>query len=243
METEVRSSLTVPVDEVIGWDVGNWCGCLDYWYPWLSSVDRNTGNILVLGERGGGISLWLALLGFRVLCTDRTAPSKEVYQLHGRWHVREKMTYSEVDIFQIPFPDNHFHVVVCKSVIGGLKLKFKDPATRSLENQKLAVEEVRRVLKPGGVFLGAENMVGTRFHEALRKTRHKGRAGWRYLQPPEIQWLFHDYARCEQKPWGFLGTHWPKFFGLNKITKAADAALSRILPPAWLYISFIRARK
>jgi SAM-dependent methyltransferase len=153
------------------------------------------------------------------------------------------VTYSKVDVFEIPFPDNYFDVVGCKSVIGGLKLKFKDSATRSLENQKLAVEEVRRVLKPGGVFLGAENLVGTAFHDALRKIRHKGRDGWRYLKSSEIKWLFDGYTLCEQQAWGFLGTNWPGVLGLNSMAKAADAALSRILPAAWLYISFIRARK
>ncbi len=157
--------------------------------------------------------------------------------------MQERITYGSADVFSLAYLDNQFDVVACKSVIGGLSRDYKDRSTRTLENQKLAMAEIGRVLKPGGLFLGAENLTGTKVHMGLRKLRTKGKLGWRYLRLSEIGWLFDSFSRCEQKPYGFLGTYWPKACGLNALCAAADGWLSRILPASWLYISFIRARK
>jgi len=234
--------VTLPVAEIISWDVANWSHCLSYWQPWVEPLDRTSSRVLVLGERSGGISLWFALLGFDVICSDYRLPGDDVRQFHQRWLVQERVTYAAVDMFSIPFPDNHFDVVACKSVIGGLKVDYKDPSTRSLQGQQMAVEEVRRVLRPGGIFLGAENLVGTGLHAGARHLRYKGRVGWRHLRLSEVRWLFGNYSVCEQLPWGFLGTHWPSRL-LNRMTALMDRYVSRWLPADSLYISFIRARK
>jgi SAM-dependent methyltransferase len=230
--------------DIIGWDVRNWSGCLDYWLPWLDALSRKTAKVLVLGERNGGISLWFAKLGFEVLCTDYQMPGAHVPAIHQRWAVQERIKYARADVFHLPHPDDCFDVVACKSVIGGLCLDYKDNSTRSLENQKPAVMEIRRVLKPAGIFLGAENLAGTGAHMFLRKRRSKkGNLGWRYLGLKEIQWLFDGYSECQLKAHGFLGTHWFNGRGLNGLCAAADGCFSKILPADWLYISFIRARK
>jgi SAM-dependent methyltransferase len=231
------------LDDVIGWDVPNWSGCLSYWQPWLTDLSKRTAKILVLGERDGGISLWLAKLGFDVLCTDYRPPGERAQSLHRRWEVQKHMTYASADVFKLAYPDDCFDVVACKSVIGGLALDYKAVSTRTLENQKLAVMEIRRVLKPAGIFLGAENLTGTGVHMFLRKVRSKGNLGWRYLRISEIRWLFDGYSDCQQKSHGFLGTHWFAGRGLNGLCASADACFSKLLPGDWLYISFMRARK
>ena len=221
----------------------------------------------MLGDRMGGLSLWLARLGYNVLCTDYSPLDNAVRLLHERWQVQDRIVYVSADVFGLKYPDDYFDMVTCKSVIGGLSLDHADALTRSLENQKLAVEEIRRVLKPGGVFLGAENLTGSKCHMAMRKflsnrllfwrylrrgnsipvawrkMRLRSALGWRFLQMSEIQWLFEGYSQCEQKPHGFVGTHWPQWCGLNLLCAPLDRCLSRILPASWLYISFIRARK
>lgn len=231
------------LQDVIGWDVRNWSRCLAYWRPWLESLDPGTAKVLVLGERNGGISLWFATLGFNVICTDRQMPGTNVHTLHQRWKIEERVSYAGADVFKLGYPDDYFDVVACKSVIGGLSLTYKNAATRTLENQKLAVMEIRRVLKPTGMFLGAENLTGTGFHMLLRKTRTKRKFGWRYLKMREIRWLFEGYSDCQQESHGCLGTQWFRQDGLNALCGWADRFLSRILPSGWLYISFIRARK
>jgi SAM-dependent methyltransferase len=231
------------LDDIIGWDVRNWSGCLFYWQPWLDKLNVKTARILVLGERNGGISLWFAKLGFDVLCTDYPLPSEQVQSLHKRWEVQDRIKYARADVFNLAYPDDWFDVVSCKSVIGGIALDYNDNATRTLENQKLAVMEIRRVLKPGGIFLGAENLTGTGVHMWMRTIRTKGNLGWRYLKISEIQWMFDGYSECQQKAHGFLGTHWFRGRGWNAPCALADGCFSKILPAHWLYISFIRARK
>jgi SAM-dependent methyltransferase len=240
----------LPLDDIFEWDVDNWSKCLPYWEPWLTRLDRDTARILAVGERDGGLSLWFALQGFQVLCTDYHMPGERARLSHERWMMQDRIAYAAVDAFNIPYPENHFDVVACKSVIGGLVLQRKLLETRTLENQRLAVEEIRRVLKPGGMFFGAENLAGTKIHQFLRWMKHGPELGWRYLRTTEIQWLFESYAVCQQKPWGFvgspwwkLGSHWWRFERLTPCIRVIDACLSNVLPRDWLYISFIRARK
>jgi SAM-dependent methyltransferase len=235
----VTPAPALPVADIIGWDVANWGQCLPFWEPWVAGFDRSSSRVLVIGDRHGGISLWLALLGFDVLCTDYEVPGDSARTLHERWRVGSRMSYSAVDAFDIHHEPNSFDVVASKSVLGGLRYRSE----RSLEGQRVAVEEMRRVLKPGGVFLGAENLTGTRAHAALRSVRPAGQAGWYYLRASEIRWLFEDFSACEQMAWGFVGTRWPQRFGINRMAALLDVRLSRWLPADWLYISFLRARK
>ena len=240
---ESMVDIFLPLDEIFEWDVDNWSKCLPYWEPWLTGLDRDTARILTLGERNGGLSLWFALQGFKVLCTDYNIPGKGAQLSHERWMVQDRISYAAVDAFKVPYPENYFDVVACKSVIGGLRLQHKQPETRTLENQRLAVEEIRRVLKAGGIFLGAENLTGTKIHQFLRWMKYGPELGWRYLRTTEIQWLFENYSFCQQKQWGLVGSPWRKFDRLNPLSRVIDACLSNVLPGDWLYISFIRARK
>ena len=51
-----------------------------------------------------------------------------------------------------------------------------------LRDLKRWAEVVAHFLKPGGIFLGAENLTGTKFHLAMRMKRKRGNLGWRYLR-------------------------------------------------------------
>jgi SAM-dependent methyltransferase len=150
--------------------------------------------------------------------------------------------YLQVDAFHIPFLDDSFDLVACKSVIGGLKTVYRDASTRSLAGQKLATNEIRRVLKPGACFLGAENLRATKVHQMLTWLHRRGRVGWRHLTQGEIRFLFGDYQRLHLRPYGFLGTR-SRWSGYNRLTGGIDRVLSEWLPGRWLYIAFIVAQK
>lgn len=230
------------VRDVIEWDVYNWAHATEHWEAVAQLENISQGKVLCLGERNGGLSLWFALRGFSVVCSDRGGPSDTARQLHARHGVADRIEYADIDIFRLPYADDAFDIVACKSVIGGLKLVYKDATTRTLENQKLAVDEVFRVLRPGGYFLGAENMRGSTLHRWARKLRKGKKIGWRHLATDEVRWLFADFASCELRFFGLFGSY-HRLDVINRIASTADRVISNLLPKSWLYICFIVARK
>ncbi len=228
--------------DIIEWDVRSWSRCLDFWAPVVRLQDTNSAQVLTVGERNGGISLWFALQGFNVICTDRGGPTRQASELHRRYGVSDRVAYADVNIFSMPYSDASFDIVACKSVIGGLKAVYRDAATRTLENQSRAVQEIHRVIKPGGYFLGAENLVGTWFHRNTRYWVKHGRVGWRHLTRPEIDRLFACFKVVEQRPYGFLGSR-STLLGLDCLSAMIDSRVCPLLPVDWHYISFIRAKK
>ncbi|MFZ1809261.1 MAG: methyltransferase domain-containing protein [Cyclobacteriaceae bacterium] len=231
------------VRDCIQWDVKNWSQSLKYWQPILDAMnDKNNGRVLCLGERDGGLTLWFALLGFQVVCTDIYGITESARELHKSYNVSHRISYNETDIFKINFPTDYFDIVACKSVIGGLKTTYSDSRTRTLENQKLATLEINRVLKNGGFFLGAENLRGSPLHQLYRKKIKGKRIGWRHLSRQEVTWLFADYSYLKHRSFGFVGTFYKRHF-VNSIGYNLDKLLSKILPHDWLYIDFIIAKK
>ncbi len=228
------------LEDVIEWDVPNWSGVLPFWKQHLPDK-QNDLKILTIGERNGGLSLWLALQGYAVMYSDVHEPREEAIALHRKYGVQDIISYEQVDVFSMPYEDNSLDAIVCKSVIGGLKLVYKDRRTRTLENQKKAVEEIRRVLKPGGVFLGAENMKGSPLHHFYRKYKGLDK-GWRYLSLEELEYLFSGFSKLESKQFGFLPST-TSLKGLNKIAGRLNVLLALCLPASWQYISFLSALK
>lgn len=220
----------------------SWSRCLEFWAPLVQSIEPASARVLTVGERNGGLSLWFALHGYRVICSDLGGPTLQARKLHQKHGVGDLITYGDLNVFSIPHEDSSFDMVACKSVIGGLKLVRRDATTRTLDNQARAVAEIHRVTKPGGVFFGAENVRGTPFHRWLRLLAKRGRVGWRHLCPSEINVLFAEFESVEQQVYGFLGSRFTAW-GLDRVTSAMDAFVCPRLPKNWQYITFIRARK
>lgn len=231
---------SLPLKDIIEWDVENWSKALPFWERFLPRPGPHL-KILTLGERNGGLALWLALKGYNVIYSDRVPPKQTAINLHEAYKVSDKVTYLEIDVYNIPFDDNTFDVILCKSMIGGLKLSYHDKKTRTLDNQKIACEEIKRVLKPGGIFLGAENMRGSFLHQRLRAIKGKLKE-WRYLSCSDVRYIFSNFYTVDLKCYGFLGTKHPSNL-INKISGGLNSLLSGLLPPGYLYISFIAARK
>ena len=226
--------------DIIEWDIPNWSKALSFWAAHLPRMEA-APRILTVGERHGGLSLWLALKGYKVVYTDVHDPRPEAVALHKKHKVSHLIDYASVDVFRMPYEANSFDAIICKSVIGGLKLVYKDRRTRTLENQKLATEEIRRVLKPGGVLLGAENMLGSPLHQYLRKRQGK-HLGWRYLSPADIQYLFSAYSAVNTCYYGIIPATTPSNF-LNNCLGKANELLTPLFPEKYRYIGFIAAKK
>ena len=125
--------------DIFQWEVRTWSRALRLWEQHLP-VERPF-EVLGIGEREGGLSLWLATKGGLVTCTDLGALPPATHELHVRYGVTDRISYAQADATALPFADGSFDVVVFKSVIGALGTK---------ERQLTATREMHRVLRPGG---------------------------------------------------------------------------------------------
>ena len=65
------------IDDIIGWDIASWSEFLPFCEKFLDS-DPIGKQALEVGARGGGLSLYLALKGYEVVCSD---PRSREFQL------------------------------------------------------------------------------------------------------------------------------------------------------------------
>lgn len=229
----------LPLEKIIEWDIPNWSQALIFWQSVLPANPDQ--KILLLGERNGGLTLWLTLQGYNVISSDYDGITPDGIAMHQHYKVTHLIDYRKINIFEIPFVDNYFDFVVCKSVIGGLKLEKCNRNTRTREAQYMAIKEVNRVLKKGGYFLGAENMKGSWMHSWLRKIT-KRNLGWRYLTRDDLNYFFNTFEELNVKYYGFFGTLF-KGSRIKKTIGILDRAIDKVLPSGTKYISFIIAKK
>lgn len=104
------------------------------------------GRVLDVGCGCGGLGLLLAhylpsaqITGIDTNPTLLTGAADLAFDLHIA-----NTSFQEADAYQIPFESDHFDAVVCQTVLTHLS----DPAA--------AIEEMTRVLKPGGVMMAVE---------------------------------------------------------------------------------------
>lgn len=212
--------------DIIQWDIKNWSKCLRFWeaHADLSSPKK----ILALGEREGGMSLYFALNGHDVICSDYNPMPETTKKMHADYGVVDKISYQKIDMKAIDLPNESVDVVVFKSVIGALG---------NIEDQQIALKEIYRVLKPGGTFLFAENLEGSKLHSYLRKKFVSWGERWQYVTQKEmIQWN-DSFTDVKTKAQGVIG-----LFGRSetqrKFLAGIDSILTPITPKKWRYILF-----
>ncbi|KAB2907677.1 MAG: class I SAM-dependent methyltransferase [Ignavibacteriales bacterium] len=180
------------ITDVIDWDVVNWRKCLPFFEK--DNFCFAGKKALAIGEKDGGLSLWLAAKGSSVISTDLNGVSDRAKEKHAAYHLQDKIKYSEQNILSLNYPDETFDIVIFKSVLGALREK---------EKQQAAINEIRRVLKPGGTLFFAENLVSTSLHTFLRKKFIKWASYWRYITISEAKELCAEFTRVETKTAGF----------------------------------------
>jgi SAM-dependent methyltransferase len=227
------------IKDIIEWDVPNWSQLVKFWSPSIDAQPR-TKKVLAIGERNGGLSAWLALKGFDVLCTDRMGPTEDARSLHQRLGIADKVAYRQLDILQCADETEKFDMIIAKSVIGGLKAEYDDRTTRSFDVQQRAVDNIYRLLNDGGYFFSAENMRGCLLMDGYRRRAGKN-YGWRYLDTGEIDILYSRFRHKDVQSFGIF----PTLFH-NDVINTFSFRLNRILqflPHSYKYISFVAARK
>lgn len=235
-----RTKNDFPVQEIIEWDVRNWSQLMHHWLPVLEQLPRDS-KVLAIGERNGGLSLWLALMGFQVTCTDITDVAASATPLHVKYGVQDRIEYRQLDIVNDEWEAGQFDIIIGKSVIGGVKPTRSRSSSRNFEALEQAMHNIHRLLKPGGYFFSAENLQGGLLNRYMRK-RLKGGKGWYYLSLPELNRLFNAFSLVQTKTFGIL----PTFFSsksVNMFMYFINRSLQPVLPDSSKYIAFTIARK
>lgn len=220
--------------DIIQWDVRSWSKALTYWDE---NIDWDSvQNGLELGGREGGLSLWMALKGKTVVCSDLEDVKSTAEPLHTRYKVNDLITYQDIDATNIPY-ENHFDVIAFKSIIGGIG-RNNNP-----EIQAKVFKEIYKALKPGGKLLFAENLVGSRLHQGLRRKFIKWGSSWRYISLDEINGFLSDFSSVDLKATGVMATFGRNESQRNMFSKFDEMILNNISPDKWKYISYGIAEK
>jgi len=216
--------------EFIQWDVVNWSRALTFWrMPQSKSCE-----CLELGARKGGLSLWLALGGHRVVCSDLQSPIDKATPLHRAFGADGSIRYEAIDARHIPYRD-HFDIVIFKSLLGGVS---REDHTL----QQAVIDEIYKCLKPGGTLLFAENLAASNLHRAARRQFVTWGSRWDYLKLTDVQQLLKAYRRVDIRAAGFAGAFGQKEWQ-RQLLGSVDRWLDWMIPPTWRYIVFGAAQK
>ena len=194
------------IKEIIEWDIFNWSRALTYWESF--NVDLSSGKkVLEIGSRNGGLSLYCALKGASVTCSDLDGPSNEAIQKHKNFGVENLITYEKINVLNIHYT-SQFDVVIFKSVLGGVG------KNNEINNQKKAIAQMHKALKMNGHLLFAENLTASPLHKFLRKNLISWGDYWRYITEDEMIDFLSDFSTYNTTTHGVFGA-----LGRNEIQK------------------------
>lgn len=209
------------IKEIISWDVTTWKKALYYWERHMQT-DISPKYCLDIGAREGGLSLWLAMKGHHVLCSDIQDTQSRARVLHQRHTFSGKIDYQDINACELTY-SNTFDIIIFKSVLGAIGSHENKEAIQT------SINNIHRALKPGGQLLFAENLSASYMHTVARKHFTSWGERWYYPSLADIKdWLtvFNTYNyRCS----GFLSA-----FGRNEtqrnILAHLDSCIEKLVP-------------
>lgn len=220
--------------DIIGWDIANWSQALPFWEQHLP---RETAGLTMLeiGGGDGGLSIFFGRKGMRVTCSDFGGPNEIARSSHEKYGLAS-VEYADIDATEIAFPDSSFDVVAFKSVLGAIAPDGTDRLQRKV------IDEIHRVLKPGGVLLFVENMVGTPAHKYLRRRLRQWGAMWRYPSIEEFEEFCEEFESLDWRTCGVMGAL-GNTERKQRLLSVVDRVLGPFLPDSMKYIFIGAARK
>jgi SAM-dependent methyltransferase len=220
--------------DIIQWDIKSWAKAIAYWD---SKIEWDTIlNGPELGGREGGLSLWLALKGKTIVCSDLKDVRNTAEPLHSRYQISSLVKYQDIDATNIPY-ENYFDVVVFKSIIGGIG------GNDNYKIQQKVFKEIYKALKFGGKLLFAENLIASPFHQYLRKRYVNWGSSWRYVSIKEMKEFLNDFSTFNIKTTGVLGTFGRSESQRKFLSTIDELILNKICPEHWKYIGYGIAEK
>lgn len=222
------------IRDIVQWDIKTWAKALDFWQSRL----RVAGGMrsLELGGNKGGLSLWLALNGSTVVCSDLENTATLAEELHQKHHVSTRIKYLDLDATEIPFHEE-FDAVAFKSIIGGIA------RNGNREKGKQVFEEIYKALKPGGTLYFAENMAASPLHAFVRKRFVSWGDSWTYWKKEDLHYFLSDFESVEVHTTGFAAA-FGRSEAQRKFLATLDALLfNYILPSGWKYVAYGKAVK
>ncbi|MBS1772966.1 MAG: class I SAM-dependent methyltransferase [Bacteroidetes bacterium] len=227
------------LNDIIEWDVPNWSQILKVWQPIIDTLPKDA-KILAIGERNGGLSLWLALQDFHVVCTDREGVTNKAKELHNQYGVSHLISYDTLDIVNTNITGN-YDIVIMKSVLGGLKEVYNDSTTRNDSTRTRAINNIHRLLKQGGYLLTSDNLKGNLFTRFGRSIKQKNNS-WHYFTPSEINNIFSSFASVKISTFAII----PTKFGskaFNRLIFSINQFFSNLFPSNANYIGISIVKK
>lgn len=173
-----------------------------------------------LGGRTGGLSLWLALQGHQVVCSDLKLPKETASAKHKKHGIEHLIKYETIDAIEIPY-ETKFDLIIFKSMLGAVEMKGQN------HKKQLVIDQIEKALKPGGVLFFSENLEASSFHQWTRKKFNSWGSNWNYLKHSEVPQLLSQFEQVEFKTNGFLGT-----FGRNEAQRNVLGNLDSIVEAA-----------
>lgn len=218
--------------DVVEWDVPNWSRAIEAWKCGGSKDNLKGKRVLDLGGRFGGLSLYFALSGATVICSDlefiKDGSVENAKALHNKYGVSSLITYEDIDATDIPY-ENEFDIICFKSIMGGVGYD------NNYENQLKMMQQIRKALKPGGKCYFVENLVGCRLVQFLRKKLRPWGSHWRYISLDELAELTDGFKLVKRHTFGVIGLMGPNKL-LSTILSSADKALEKVVKPHGRYI-------
>lgn len=220
---------------MLEWDVRNWSAALDFWTS-HTAQKLSACSALEIGSRNGGLALWLALQGARVLATDIGQPSQAARSLHQAHGVADRIRYERIDATRIPYR-GEFQIVLFKSVLGAIG------RVGGQRLQAQAVNEMYQALSPGGELFFAENLVGSSLHRFCRKHFVRWGNTWRYVSIREMLEFLAPFSAVYYSTIGFAGAFGRTEAQRNVLGMIDRVLFNRAIPASWRYIIIGLARK
>jgi SAM-dependent methyltransferase len=221
--------------DILGWDVVNWSQALAFWSaraqlpPSASCLELGCGN-------GSSLSLWLAMLGNSVVCSDVGGVPNKIRESHRRHGVAQRIEYADLDARALTYRER-FDVIAFKSVLGGIVRGAPGPIAREV------MLRLYTALKPGGVLLFAENLRSTPLHQLARSHLIGRKETWHYFSLREIEEMLGRFRSFELTTFGLLGCFGRSEAQRRLLGKLDRSVLDRLVPKTWHYVAAAIAYK